>query len=429
VSGSSNDGGEISSNDSNDASSAADVITPIDGGPDAADANVLANEDAGPAWFLPDPSPIASAYQINPAHTGSLDDARFGGPLSRLWSVDLPCNVSYPIIARGRVVVICKDHSTMSFPTMYAYDALTGHSLWKVVVPTSKTAWPFGAIAYEAGRVFAVGGDNVLYAFNLFNGVQLFATTLPLEGNTNVAPVALNGTVYQVADGVGDYTYAVAADTGTIRWMKGGDGTGSPAVDSQSACFDFVALQSGCRDVNTGAIQWAVGQGIDGGGALTAVLYGGRVFIRDDSHNTRVYDATTGAISPTTYVSDTLPAFHGAQAFLLSKGILTAADASTFVPKWTFGDGKLMTAPIIVGGVVYVGSSTGTLYGLDETTGTVVWSDAVGSAFTSTWHDEEFPMDVVTSIGAAEGFLVAPAGKRLVAYGAPLPDAGTDGGT
>ena len=64
---------------------------------------------------------------------------------------------------------------------------------------------------------------------------------------------------------------------------------------------------------------------------------------------------------------------------------------------------------------MYVGSSSGELYGLNVANGAVVWSTNVGSAIQK--PDEQNGNKPLTGLGAGRGLLVVPAGDTLVAYG------------
>src|SRR5207247_5505960 len=131
-----------------------------------------------------------------------------------------------------------------------------------------------------------------------------------------------------------------------------------------------------------------------------------------------ILDATTGA-EVGTYASDTPPAFAGSLIYFLRANTLEAHNLPGPGIAWTFaGDGGLVTATVIVSGVVYIGSSSGTLYGLSAPTGTLRWSGNVGAAMSR--PDPTFA-DVLTGFGAAEGTLVVPAGARLVAYVSATP--------
>jgi hypothetical protein len=52
-----------------------------------------------------DPGALAVAYQINVAHNGVQTDAALTPPFSLRWRVTLPAQVSYPLIAEGKVFV------------------------------------------------------------------------------------------------------------------------------------------------------------------------------------------------------------------------------------------------------------------------------------------------------------------------------------
>ena len=71
-----------------------------------------------------------------------------------------------------------------------------------------------------------------------------------------------------------------------------------------------------------------------------------------------------------TFEADAIPAFHDKRGFFLAKGALSARDLPARTEAWSFkGDGMLVSAPIVVNGNVYLGSSTGMLDALDAVTG------------------------------------------------------------
>ena len=96
----------------------------------------------------------------------------------------------------------------------------------------------------------------------------------------------------------------------------------------------------------------------------------GRKALRPRLSRGRLHSAATGSIlGPLS--SSTLPAVAGDVAYMLSETTLSAvANAGLGATLWSFtGDGHLTTAPIVVGDVVFVGSSYGRLYGLDAQPG------------------------------------------------------------
>ena len=65
---------------------------------------------------------------------------------------------------------------------------------------------------------------------------------------------------------------------------------------------------------------------------------------------------------------DAPPAFAGNLGVYLSNGTLSGVDLNSQQVLWTFtGDGRLVSAPLIVNQIIYVGSSSGLLYGLTPT--------------------------------------------------------------
>ena len=114
------------------------------------------------------------------------------------------------------------------------------------------------------------------------------------------------------------------------------------------------------------------------------------------------------------FASKTAPAFGGTSMFTLQDGNLVSTDQSGSPDHWTFGDGTLVTAPVVSGGIVFVGSSDGSVYGVGTSSGTKVWSGQAGSAILG---PDEQNADVLVGMAAAGGLLVVPAGNALTAFG------------
>jgi len=90
---------------------------------------------------------------------------------------------------------------------------------------------------------------------------------------------------------------------------------------------------------------------------------------------------------------------------------LTAIDVESNVTKWSFaGDQTLCTSAMIagLGGQVFVGSSLGNVYELDEATGVQRSVDIAGTAVSCS--------SVVSGMAIAENHLLVPVGNDLVAY-------------
>jgi outer membrane protein assembly factor BamB len=157
-----------------------------------------------------------------------------------------------------------------------------------------------------------------------------------------------------------------------------------PAVTADGVFVSHSGHHTSRFDRLTGTEIWSVWAGpIGGGGAWTPVVAGGLVDAREDD------DVMANIIMPPyilqvsdgadagTFLSGSPPAVHDGHLFVLSHGIVSSVDSLGQNTAWSFGDGTLVTPPIVASGRVFVGSSSGTLYGLDESTGAKVWSDCV----------------------------------------------------
>jgi len=355
----------------------------------------------------------AVAYQIDAAHTGAQFD-NITPPLTQRWARDLGGQLSYPLIAGGRIFITAAN--TTGGTKLYALDEANGATLWGPVDLGGSYGW--SGAAYEAGRVFAVNGDGLLRAFDAASGALLWAKQLPDQRSFESPPTASGGVVYLVGGGTGETLYAVNEQDGAVKWsvlMFSGDDS-SPAVTPTGVFVSFVC------DVydfspQDGAVIWQHNDGCSGGGGSTPVLFGGRLYVGDFLTPKRMFHAPTGAPLGA-YPQGILPAFSGSTGFFLTGSILKARDAYSGDVRWSFtGDGTLVSAPIIDNGYVYIGSSSGKLYALDASNGANVWTGNLGAAVQTT---ESLVTRPHTGLGAGDGLVVVPASTRLVAY-QPVP--------
>ncbi len=73
-----------------------------------------------------------------------------------------------------------------------------------------------------------------------------------------------------------------------------------------------------------------------------------------------------------------------------------------------------MTSPLVVNQVVFVGSSSGNLYGLDATAGTQLWQVNLGAALPP---GPTFGVDTqVTALAAGAGLLIVPTGHQVTDF-------------
>jgi outer membrane protein assembly factor BamB len=95
--------------------------------------------------------------------------------------------------------------------------------------------------------------------------------------------------------------------------------------------------------------------------------------------------------------------------YTLQNGNLVAVAPAGSPNRWTFSSGTLVTPPVSNAGVVYVGSSDGTVYGVSATSGAKVWTGTAGTTI--------FGVIGFNGMAIGGGLLVVPAGPQLTAFG------------
>lgn len=378
--------------------------------PMAALALALVSEVASSA-----PPPESTAFQITVDHAGVTTS---GGVLalqeSPAWSVALSSPLS-PIIAGGHVFVTAGGSSGS---LLYAFDAQTGQPVWG---PLNVTAtW----LTYDNGKLFSVNASGLMQSFDAATGTAGWSVQLPGQYAFSSAPTASNGIVYVGGAGSGGTLYAVNETNGTVLWtgsVENGDDS-SPAVGPNGvyvsyACpqvYDF-ALTSATA---AGQLIWNYSGPCEGGGGNTPVYANGELYVRDWTSTPKIFNASTGALTGS-FSATAAPAISSTNGFFLNSGTLTGTDLATNTVLWSFAssDGSpLSTTPIVVDQTVVIGSSSGTLYGLNTLTGHLTWQVSAGAAITNQGDQ--------SGLAVADGILVVPTATTLLAYkllGPPAP--------
>ncbi len=363
---------------------------------------------------LPDES---VAWQNNAVHDGFDPASRLVTPLTlkwkRDWSASGVTTISYPLIARGLVFVTT---TTSNFvETLLALDEHTGTTVWSANVNGSSA---FANAAYDSGKVFVVDGDGLMKAFDAATGTLLWKVSLPGQYSFTSPPTAVNGIVFTGGAGGGGTVYAVNETNGAVLWtmpVENGDHS-SPAVVSGKVFVSYTCPQAYAFNAVTGQQLWHYSGGCEGGGGKTPVVHAGQVYVRDSFStptNGLVLDATTGT-KIGGFNSDAPPAFFGNLALFRNSGTLRGVNLSTGQTLWSFaGDGMLSSAPLIVNQTIYIGSSSGTLYGLNLN-GQQIWSTQLGATVAGLDEQNAY---LTSGLGAGDGLLVVPAGGVLAAYG------------
>lgn len=350
------------------------------------------------------PSIDAVAYQINPAHTGAVTFKTVSStfPSAPTWSVDVGGTPSYALIVDGKVIVTVQI-SGGSNSELLALDQKTGKTVWgPISVNDAETA------TYDGGKVFILSGSiaeaPTLGAYDVNTGSLDWSTRLSGYSVYTGLSAAADGTLYVICDGVLD---AFNESSGVPLWTQVVSGTDlSPAVT-----VDGVYMSYGCYVADyrpaTGERIWYYDAGCSGGGIGMPVIANQLDYSIGD-----IFDAETGA-SEGTYPASSWPALSNSMGYFLSSGALSGVALSDNTVKWTFtGDGTLDGAPLAVNQYVFIGSSSGNLYGLDGATGNQVWSVNLGTAIDT----NQIFSSPFSGLAAGDGLLVVPAGTTVTAY-------------
>ncbi|MDX6286707.1 MAG: hypothetical protein QOG53_2192 [Frankiales bacterium] len=376
---------------------------------------------ASPARPASATSPTAGTqFQGDAAHTGVLTGVGLTPPLIPLWATGLPLTGT-PVVGGGRVYLPI---SLGSQTWVVALSEANGSTLWGPVQVGPGTN---GSVAYDAGRVFAVDFGCDLVAVSASTGGVLWRKPLNPQTECDAPVTATAGRV--IVATAANAVYAVSESSGALLWTgkASGDKT-APSVTADGVYLDPSSEQVYDLSVSTGKVKWHyVGPEVGGGGRIAPVA-GGRVYARQTTTSTMgVHDAATGALLFKTQ-SDGLPAIDAANGLIVSEMRLVqgfaacasyctvvARRASDGVPLWSFaGDKSITTPPLVVDGVVYVASVSGNVWGLDETTGRLVWRADLGQGVRE--FDEQNAGMSYAALGAGDGLLLVPSERGIVAF-------------
>jgi outer membrane protein assembly factor BamB len=365
-------------------------------------------------------APAAVAYQMDAAHDGNVTFKKgFSPPLTRLWMRDLGHATSYPLIVNG-MIFVTKAANHVTGTVLVALDEKTGETVWEAEVPGE---YYWSAAAYDKGRIFVLTFNGVLNAFTADRtGTLLWSVQMPNQFDFTSPPTAYKGTVFVGGAGVGGTLYAVDESTGAIEWtnsVENGEES-SPAVGDNGVYVTY-PCQYYKFDPASGRQIWDTSGSCEGGGGSTPVYFQDRVLARDLVGGLDILDANTGRITATASAVYAPAAYTDAQGVsylfaLVKGGQLQGCSLDTGDVLWTFSAKNLVTAPIVVNGMVIEGAKNGDLYFLDPKSGAELWSTNIGAHISA--PNENTVYQPLTGLGAGENILVIPAGGTIVAYAA-----------
>ena len=357
------------------------------------------------------PSIDAVSYQIDNGHSGSITFQSASLPSTPAWSVNVGGTPSYAVIVSNRVYVMANNNGNSE---LFALDSASGATLWG----PQAFSGPAG-ITYDNGMLFINSGsyisNGVLTALDAATGAMKWSATIPGQFATQSPPVASQGIVYILEDG--DLT-AYTESNGAQVWQQYPSGTnGSVAVTVDGVYTAAPCTPNDYRPL-TGTVIWSTNTGCEGGGGNTPVVGSGRVYAPispGGGYGGNVYDSESGAVL-SAFNYSVAPAISATHAYVMYNSTLQGITLSNNQVNWSFaGDGTLVTSPIVVNNYVFIGSSSGNLYGLDATTGSLLWTQNLGAAVVSPENGGN-ALQGYSGLSAGDGVLVVPAGNTVTAY-------------
>ena len=316
-------------------------------------ANAGAPDTTGPTssverkWAVATPTsraPLsAPAVVNNTMYVSTYDDN--GGTL---YAIDVPDGevrwlfpmgsgaASSPSVSHGTVFVATNDPDASNPGTVYMIDASDGSALWSFSSEERILSTP----AVIGDTVYLGGLDNRLYALSPINGEieWVYDTGAEIRGS----PTVVDGTVYIGTRNANGSVFAVDADDGSVEW-RSVDETG-PVVSSLAVVGGTVYAGT------TEGVLWALEAGSEGDGGTPKwtfssdrpiysppVVYEGNVYIQTDG----------GSDEDTLYALDT------------TDGTL----------QWSLTAETFGSAPVAVGGTLYLARNGSHLVAVDADTG------------------------------------------------------------
>jgi outer membrane protein assembly factor BamB len=242
------------------------------------------------------------------------------------WSTQTDGAIDGAAAAVGDVVLTATEAGTA-----YALDARTGAVMWKATLPNGVTR----SVTASADTVF-VGAAGTLVGLRLSDGSILWQSSVATSGQCGTPTVA-GGLVF--------------------------DATGLDGNDSTAK--GVVAV-----DASTGGVRWRYASPTQHQ-AYTPAVSNGRAYVVSEDGTVVALDSATGAVvwtAPTGAVNEALPTIADGLVYVPTNGSsLVTLDAASGAIRWTAPITGVPYAPVVVHGMVLVGTSVGVLYAIGGT--------------------------------------------------------------
>lgn len=361
------------------------------------------------------------SQQIDPRHSGLQRHRRPPPPLKVAWRKWFRGEeVSYPLVANGRVFVTVGRNAVQKRGRLFAFDLRTGKRLWSRSVQRRDSIARFVNAAYYRRRIYTLAADGVLRALRPRDGRLLWRTKLPdrlgllsaafYEG----APVVRRGRIVTIGAGRGRIVAANSWKDGRLLWAQGLSSGGQNTFAAGARhLYTAYACHAVSLNVFSGARDWTFDQGCDGGRGETPSLYRNTLYARGLLFGNVTLDAASGA-PEATFSAGPPPAFSGDIGLFAVGDVVQAVHLRTRTIVWTSdGQPDLLTAPVVGGRHVFVATAAGRVIALSLRTGRTVWQ-------IETHRDIKVPptdeWQVHTGLGIGGRRLLVPGRRTLTAF-------------
>ena len=212
---------------------------------------------------LPRPSANADWPQSGGESSHAMHHLAAGGPLKRLWRVDIGSGsdserklLAQPVIAGGRVYTM--DVSA----EVRAFDAATGKRLWRVSLAPDHDDEGIlgGGLAVQGDHIFVTTGFAEIVALELSSGKVAWRRRV--AGPMRAGPTVAAGRVFAIT--VANERYGLDAADGRVLWTHTGiteaagfDGGGSPAVDNDIVVAPYSSGEIVALRAQNGRVVWS----------------------------------------------------------------------------------------------------------------------------------------------------------------------------
>lgn len=332
------------------------------------------------------------------------------------WQVALPGRgPSSPIVVGDRVIVTASDGPRQDRLLVLCHAAADGRELWRrefwatgrtLSHPQSGTAAP--TPASDGSRIFAFYSSNDLVCLDLDGNLQWYrglTHDYPKAGNDvgmSSSPIVVDGAVIVQVENQGDsFAAAIEAETGEERWrvprsplanwvspteLPLSDGNPGEGKSGKSLVLLQSPAELTAHDPRTGETIWKYEAPC--GSIPSPVAARGRVYfaakgitalaIDPASHSpSRLWDSNQ--LNP----NSASPVLHGDRLYVMSRGVLNAADVETGKKLWQLRiPGTYWATPSLAGEHLYCFSFEGdaTVVKVGETGGEIVAKIPMGEA-------------------------------------------------